>query len=221
MFVAVQHHPERAALLEPLVPRLGPGPVVVTDPDPDGGIRSPWRTYRACLEVAAVSGDSHALVVQDDAVPCPLSFWEAVCGAATHRPDRVLVLFVPGALRAGAARVRAYANRGDVWAPLDGHSWLPVVANVYPTSLIVPLLEWVDRQRWPPKFRADDEIIGRAVNGIRARALACSPSLVEHPDVTPSLVGDRHRAGRDTGRVAACYIDDCDPLSMDWGSGAR
>jgi hypothetical protein len=210
----VQHHPDREELLPGLLSRLGPAPVVVADPEPGSSLRSPWRTYRACLERAAQSGAPSALVVQDDCEPCPLGFWEAACRAAARHPDCVVVLFVPGAHRLGAARVRASAARGRPYVNLEG-TWLPVVAVIWPTALAPRVLEWVDGQHWPPKFRADDEILGRAVRALRAPVVAVAPSLVQHQDVTPSLIGLRHRAGRDVGRVAACWIGAADARLLD------
>jgi hypothetical protein len=93
---------------------------------------------------------------------------------------------------------------------------VPAVALVWPVTLIDPVLEWADRQTWPRHFRADDEIIGQAMTALGTRVLATVPSLVEHPDDQPSLVGHRPPLkGLNLDRVAVCFIDG-DPLELDW-----
>jgi hypothetical protein len=48
--------------------------------------------------------------------------------------------------------------------------------------------------------------------------VATVPSLVDHPDTTPSLLGKRARGGVDRSRVASCWVGtECDPLTIDWG----
>lgn len=219
--VAVQHHPKRDYLIEPLLAALGdPEPEVVAAPDPDGR-PNPWREYRRALETAPPKA-THRLVFQDDAHPCR-DFQKAARRAVAARPDALVVFCVLGAPRSWAARVTVAAGAGRSWAELDVHrlrTWLPVVAVSWPAALIEPALRWVDRQRWPHSFVADDEVVGRVANGMPLPVLATVPSLVEHPDDVPSSVGRRSpRAGLDPNRVAACFIDDeeCDPLSIDWG----
>lgn len=221
--VVVQHHPRRAELLPALLERLGDDAEVVTDPDPDAATPSPWRCYRECLLRGldlADQGVTHLMVVQDDAHPCE-RFREAAGLAVEARPLNPLCLFVPGALRQAARRVQHSAG-SRAWVPLDRHLWVPVVALVWPVPLIAPTLEWVERRNWPEAFRADDEIVGRAMQALRQQVLASAPSLVQHPDLVPSLVGRRARAGRDAGRIAACFAGpDCDPVTgIDWHTGA-
>lgn len=219
--VAIQHHPKRPYLVEPLLAALAPGPEpdVVADPEPDGH-PSPWRTYRHALETAP-AGATHRLVIQDDAHPCR-DFQEAARRAVSARPEALVVFCVLGAPRSWAARVMVAAGAGRSWAELDVHrlrTWVPVVAISWPVSLVEPVLGWIDRQRWPATFVADDEVVGRAANGLRLPTFATVPSLVEHPDDVESAVGRRTpRHGLDHQRVAACFIDDeeCDPLSIDW-----
>lgn len=67
----VQHHPSRAGLLPALLERLAPLQTsVVLDPQPDSEWPSPWRSYRACLEAVRDGDATHALIIQDDAMPC-------------------------------------------------------------------------------------------------------------------------------------------------------
>lgn len=206
---AIQTHPARAELAVGLAAIL-PGAELVVDPDPTGG-PNPWRCYRACLE-RTPSWATHRLVIQDDALLC-LNFNETVERIARAQPDRLVALFVPGRLRQHVAAVMDACQRDALYCELQNGSWCPAVCNLWPASFVEPFLAYVDAQRWPEQFTADDEIIGRWLTGTDQRALACVPSLVEHEDMAPSLVGSRAFRREDPGRIAACWFGiDCDPL---------
>lgn len=217
--VAVQHHPDRDDMLPRLLARLGHAQIV-HDPDPANPHRSPWRTYRRALEMTPAWA-THRLVMQDDALPCP-AFAAAAPLALAARPDRLVAFCVCGQPRRSAINVLRASEKGESWAKLDHHLWIPAIAVAWPVELIEPALAFVDAQAWPEQFRADDEILGRIATGLRVTALATVPSLVDHPDLVPSLVGKRARGGKDPGRVAACFIaDGCDPSRIDWNVGPR
>lgn len=215
--IAIQHHPARAELAEALLALLradGAHADLAADPDPDAALRSPWRTYRHALETTPPNA-THRLVLQDDVLVCD-GFPAAAAAALAARPDRLVTFYVGGNARLAAARVTHAAAQGHAWADLRHFSWCPAVALAWPVDLIAPLLAYVDRQRWPETFRADDEIIGRYLRSAGALPLATVPSLVDHPDDVPSLIGTRARGGRDRGRIAACWIGDCDASAIDW-----
>lgn len=212
--VALQTHPLRAALAAQLAEAIGGDVELAVDPDPDGR-PSPWRAYRNALELTP-AGATHRLVIQDDAIVCR-DFRETVTRAVAARPDRLITLFVGGLPREHRNRVLTACSRDEPWAELDNLRWCPAIALVWPVAMIGPLLDFYDKlpsARWT----ADDEIIGRYCKTTLRLPLATVPSLVEHPDDVPSLVGRRNAAGLDKARVAACFIHpDCDPLSIDWG----
>jgi hypothetical protein len=215
--IAIQAHPDRAYLAEPLAAETGAE--IVYDPEPDAQWRSPWRTYRHAL-LTAPPEVTHRLILQDDALVCP-NFAVAARAAIAARPDAVIAFYVGGAPYHQAEAVREACKRDDAWAVLENAHWLPAVAVSWPRPHIEEIVPWVDSQGWPEKFRADDEILGRYLREHRLRALATVPSLVDHPDVEPSLVGTRTRGGDDPARVAACYIGDCAgcALEIDWSRG--
>jgi hypothetical protein len=203
------------------------GAEVVLDPDPDHGLRSPWRTYRHALERTPPEA-SHRLVIQDDVLVCD-RFLDGVDLAVAARPDRVLCLFVAGNPANHKRAVLAACDRDETWAELDLTTWIPVVATLWPVRLVEPLLSWYDARRddgrFPAAFTADDEIVGRFLRDHRERPLACVPSLVEHPDTVPSVANGHRRGGTglDPGRQAACFIGDCgycDATLIDWTTGA-
>lgn len=242
--VAIQHHPRRRAMVDQLVARLASLPrdlnpyvlgepgrsfprawcgdvEVVADPEADNPFPSPWRTYRHALERTPADA-THRLVLQDDVTPCD-RFLEAVEIAVAARPHRLLSFFHGGQPSENVARIYAAGSAGDAWAVVDPQRWCPAVALCWPAGLIPRLLEFVDRQDWPETFRADDEIFGHFLRDAGEHALASVPSLVEHADLVPSLVGRRAAGGHDLGRVAACPIrPTCDPVDhMDWTRGAE
>lgn len=213
--IGIQHHPKRAHLLPPLLDAIGAQAEVVTDPDAANPFPSPWRTYRHALEITPAWA-THRLILQDDVQLCR-DFAPTVAAAVRAQPHRLLAFFVGGHPVEHAREVYAACDRDECWAEIDNLRWCPAIALCWPVELIQPCLTFVDEQRWPIKFRADDEIIGRFLRDRGELALASVPSLVQHPDNVPSLVGMRAMGGQDIGRIAACFIHpDCDPLSIDW-----
>ena len=193
---------------------LGQEVEVVSDPDPDNRFRSPWRTYRACLDIPP-AGATHLLILQDDTVPCRNLL--AACEVIA-RPVPVC-LFVGGAPQRAARDARHAAQRGQRWIMLWPSEWVPVVAVLWPVEKAQALLEWAGSARLPgdPVPRSDDAIVGRWARKNREDVIATVPSLVEHPDTEPSSLRSRkHRAGKNPWRVAAQWIGDRDPLEMEW-----
>lgn len=205
----IQHHPSRAHLIEPLLALLGDAEVV-TDPDPDNRYRSPWRTYRRCLE-APPAGVTHVLVLQDDTLPC--RDLQAVCERVA-RPEP-LCLFLGGAPQRAARDAREALRRGERLMPLPIHEWVPVVAVLWPVEKAQALLEWAGENKLPgdPMPRSDDAIVGRWARKTQQQIWTTIPSLVQHPDTEASSIGrGKARAGRNPWRVAFAWVGpDADP----------
>lgn len=216
--IAIQAHPSRKALVDALRATL-PASEAVFDPEPEAALTSPWRTYRAALESTPPDA-THRLIIQDDAEVAATHFAEAVDLIAACWPDRLVTLFLANSPRLSARALFKACERGERYAVLPTKPWVPAIALLWPTSLISPVLAFVDEQTWPPGFCADDEIIGRAMTALFQPLIATIPSLVEHPDEVESILGRRRNmAGRDLSRVAACFIDgDLDPLDFDWSA---
>lgn len=215
LWVAVQHHPARADLLGQLLERLGDA-TVVTDPEP-AGRPLPWRTYRHALEQTP-EWATHALVVQDDARPCA-HFPAAAARAAAARPDVVVVFCVCGSPRRTSQAIREAHAAGEHWAPVSlnvSNVFCPVIATSIPTRMITPLLAFSDSPAMRRQTGSDDHIVGAYLRHAGEQAWATVPSLVDHPDDQPSLIGKPHMFGRNTARAAAVFIGDRDPLAIDW-----
>lgn len=199
----VQHHPDRASLLRPLLARLPAGSVVVLDPNPVDGTRSPFRTYVEALRVPVADDVTHLLVVQDDAVPCE-RFPERMLERLEEKPDDLVAFFAPGAATHRTSVLRA-AQKNQTWARLHG-GWIPCVALCWPVYRAREFVEHA-RVRYGDleKHRADDAPIGYWTMRNRIPVYATVPSLVEHPDIEPSLIGKKNSSGRNRARVAAIF----------------
>ncbi len=153
--------------------------------DPGGRIRSTWRCHRLCLE--SVPDDAtHLLVLQDDARPCD-GFAEAVHAVLEERPGRILCLFVPGSgplLR----RVTLARKNGERWFDMPSISYVPTVATVYPADEARQIPAFADAKR-VPVGRTDDAVVAMFTRAHRLTACAPLPSLVEHLDSVPSVMG--------------------------------
>lgn len=214
--VAVQHHPSRAHLLPELLGRLAPLEVeVVTDPEPDGQ-PNPWRCYHECLR-RTPDWCTHRLVLQDDADVCD-HFAESILAALEARGAVPVALFVGGLPGDACAAARQASKAGERWVRLSPWSWFPAVASVWPAATVARLLAWADEARVSPYLtRADDAVLARFLQHERIWPLATVPSLVEHPDVVPSTIGRKARAGSDPGRVACIPIGATDARTISWG----
>jgi hypothetical protein len=177
---------------------------VVTDPDPDSRLVSPFRCYMECL--ARIPDDAtHHLIVQDDALPCSNFRTRAEARISEH-PDVLMPLFVAKAGENGRVYHKA-ADRGEkgVWLPPT--TWCPTVALCWPVEQARAYREFAVA-KWGPRQQGDDSPVGIWRARTKARAWAPIPSLVEHPDVEPSLFrkGKAH-AGRNKARVAVRFED--------------
>ena len=210
----VQHDPRRADLLPGLLAELPPDTLVVADPGANDTLRSPWRCYRACLE-ALPDDASHLAVIQDDAQVC-LDFPEVLKRVVEARPDDALCLFVPG-VGSNHLRMMQACRRDDRWVELDQRQWLPVVCCIWPRETVGKILAFVDRKQYPPSRWGDDSVIGDFCREENVRVMATMPSLVNHPDLEPSLVGTAAMAGKNPARVASCWAGRTwVPLARNW-----
>lgn len=175
----------------------------MTDPQPEGP-RSAIRTYLACLR-ARPDYATHLLVIQDDAVPCE-RFREQVENAIAERPDSLVALFLAGAPHRSAQAARRAHRKGERWIEMHERDWTPTVALVWPRELVARFLTFVEAN--PSLVRVgDDNVVGAWTTAERVPVWATVPSLVEHPDVEPSLIGRKASGGANRMRVAAVAPD--------------
>lgn len=168
--------------------------------DPGGRQRSTWRTHRLCLE--AIQPDAtFACILQDDALPCD-DFARLVTAAIAEQPDRIIALFVPGVGHL-ARTVNIARMRGQRWLDWPAISFVPLVGVVYPADIARAIPAFADAKRISVG-RADDAVISQFVRAHRIHPVAILPSLVEHLDSVPSVMGMPSGRGA-SHRVAAWY----------------
>jgi hypothetical protein len=199
--VCVQHHPARAHLLADLLTALGEAEVVI-DPNPESRVRSAFRCYLECLRRTPADA-THRLIVQDDAMPCD-DFRQRVEAVIAERPDVLIPLFVPHTAEL-CRRVIQARDRGERWARMP-IMWLPTVALVWPVEHAHAYLAFAEEKWDPERQRGDDSPVGVWRARSKVEAWAPVPSLVEHPDVEPSIFRrGKGQAGRNKARIAAHF----------------
>ena len=173
------------------------------DPEPDHRVKSPLRTYLACLRSFPRENATHLLVVQDDTWPCDDFRAKAEAFISAH-PEAMCALFMPGSGSPGAA-VRRALKRSLTVAELPV-TWTPTVALSWPQEAAQSFLDFA--QQYDPNItRGDDGPVGTWRLTTRWPVVAPIPSLVQHPDLVESLFRGKGaaKAGRNRARVAACF----------------
>ncbi len=178
---------------------------------------SPWAGYKLCLQKIP-KGCSHLLIVQDDAYPCE-NFGPALRQVAEAHPTHPVCLFLARLPREASAKAEQVMkrNRTQRYVQLSWRNFMPVVAVLWPRPKAVEFLEWAESNPHlpgQPEPRSDDAMAGVWKMRERQTVYATVPSLVEHPDMEPSLIGKRAAWGKDKNRCAVFFCDD--GLEYDW-----
>ena len=157
-------------------------------------------------------------ILQDDAIACK-NFAITLERIAASRPDDVICLFTPGVPRRTVSNLTRASNLGKRYGEVHQLDFVPVVAVLWPVQKAAEFRDWVrdnPRRLGNPNPRSDDAVCGRWMKWTKQTIWATVPSLVQHPDDLPSLIGRAHKSGRDKSRVAAHWIGDGDPLDYEW-----
>ena len=206
----IQAHPARAHLLPALTASLSPLPVEVVAHASEPP--SPWDGYRACL--TDLPECSHLLVIQDDAVVCH-NFVPALEQIAASN-DVPVVLFLARLPRRTSRDATLALKAHRRYVDLFIRDFVPVVAMLWPKAKAEEFMAWASTARLPgqPNPRSDDAVVGRWMLVTKQTIRATVPSLVQHPDMEPSLIGCRVARGKDTWRVTLNLAEDA--LSYEW-----
>jgi hypothetical protein len=102
------------------------------------------------------------------------------------------------------AAKRAAAER-QPFVELHRRDFLPAVAVSYPAGELSNLRAWIAGNTGRIS-RSDDFMLGRWAREWKRRVLVAVPSIVQHPDDTPSLIGNGVGAhGRNPARTALFF----------------
>jgi hypothetical protein len=187
-----------------------PTEVITHESDPP----NPLAGYLLCL--TDLPECSHVVIVQDDTAPCH-NFAEGLQGVAKANPDTPVCLFLARLPRDAATAASRAMQQNRRYVTLGLRSFMPVVAVLWPRHKAVEFLEWTVANPYFPgnrEPRSDDGMAGRWKMVTRQIVKATVPSLVEHPDMEPSLIGKRTAWGKDRGRVAQFLAEDAS--EYDW-----
>lgn len=177
---------------------------------------NPWAGYQRCL-TDIPAGVSHLCVIQDDALVCP-NFGPAVEQIAQSNPDVPVVLFL-GGFPQGAARLFMRALlRKQPYINLLPSPIVPLVAVLWPKARAEEFLSWASgpvKLPGHPNPRADDGIAASWMKKTRQEVRVCVPSLVNHPDMVPSVKGGQ-KANWGTNRMRVALVVAADGLDHTW-----
>lgn len=154
-------------------------------------------------------------MIQDDAVVVP-NFAPAVEQIAASNPDTPVVLFLARLPRRTSLLATRALKARESYVTLWFRDFCPVVAVLWPTPKAREFMEWAKDARLPgqPNPRSDDAVVGRWMLLTKQTIRVCVPSIVQHPDMEPSLIGRQPAWGKDTGRVALHLASDA--LDYEW-----
>ncbi len=157
------------------------------------------------------------MIVQDDAVPAA-NFAGGVAEIAAAYPDAPVCLFLAHVPRDASSKAHRAMKDGQRYVPISWRSFLPIVAVLWPVAKAREFRDWADENEQLPgtrgPARSDDALGGRWKMHTRQTVVACVPSIVQHPDEEPSIIGRVAMRGRDKTRVAAIFTEDA--ALFDW-----
>lgn len=187
--------------------------VVETEFDPP----NPWFGYLECLRDPPDC--THLLVVQDDTITCQ-NLTPALGEIAKAQVETPVCLFLGRTpMRTRRAALEAGA-RGERYVEITHGDYMPVVAVLWPVEKAAAFRDWGSSPQRLRKHngrnvveRSDDAMGGRWMKQTRQKILATIPSLIEHPDDSPSTI-----AKRPANRTALFWWgSEWDALTIEWG----
>ena len=126
------------------------------------------------------------LIIEDDGIVAK-GFSEAAEAAIAARPEACIAFFVSAAAKIDRRGDDRCAKEAAAVRALVCQRALAVGCSSYPVPIAERIADLVDARAKEP--RGDDGPIGDAMRIIRPQALVSVPSLAQHPDDTPSLIG--------------------------------
>jgi len=141
------------------------------------------------------------------------NFAGAVDAISFSNHDVPVCLFLGGFPQGTAGQMRRALIAKKPYIRLLRSPIVPLVAVLWPKAKAEEFLAWGDAH--PKMTRADDGNAGRWHRDTGQEILVAVPSLVEHPDMEPSVKGGRRASwGKDPQRRAVCLAED--GLAYEW-----
>lgn len=157
----------------------------------DNGMLGEWRNHEKAWRAAERSGKTHAVILQDDALPVE-NFREHALEAAKTRSERLISLYV-GTHRPRKEQVLESTTRADrvgaAWLTADTLMW--GVGVLVPTALISEILDTVKKSNLPY-----DQRIGLWAEETSNLVYYTWPSLVDHVDEPTVIPGRPKKQGK-------------------------
>jgi len=210
LYVAVVAHTKRERLAASLDEKVQADAVFMDD-----GTLGEWRNHELAWKSAVASGKTHAVILQDDALPVN-NFRDLVIEAVEQKPYNLISLYV-GTHRPRRDEVLKTVQQAEKmkasWLVADTLMW--GVGVVVPTALIPEILSTIEKSKV-----AYDQRIGRWAELTKNNVYYTWPSLVGHAD-EPTVVKGRgktqgqrvaHRTGTPVWGGATLWI----PRPNDW-----
>ncbi len=204
---AIMAHPKRKKQAEALSKMLKQYPFVDVsisfDQPGANSHQEEWDNGKRALQAGVGLGEWH-VVVQDDAILCP-DFHSNLEGAIRAAPSKSLISLYTGTSRPIGKRVKTAVDNAYHASWLQFWMLLWGVGIAIPSDHIEPVLEFVNDPQY--KDSQYDTRIGYFYNRNRLPVYYTMPSLVDHDDDLPSLLGGHGREINGDRRVAHRLAD--------------
>lgn len=189
LYVAVVAHTKRINMATDLASRVSADEIFFDD-----GFKGEWKNHELAWKSALDSGKTHAVILQDDAVPID-DFRAHALRAAQERPHNLISLYT-GTHRPREEEVKEAVRIADAmessWLVADTLMW--GVGVIVPVDLIEEILDTIKWSKLPY-----DQRVGLWAELKQKEVCYTWPSLIDHADEPTVIKG---RSARQGTRVA-------------------
>lgn len=197
--IGIVAHQQRRALATQLAERVNADIVSIDD-----GTLGCGRNHQHVMRELADHNTDWSLILEDDAMPV-INMTGQLRKALTAAPTNIVSLYLgrsrPPQHQQAIHNAIAKAHADDACWITSTHC-LHAVALAIRTPLLTPLANHLATRNWLPI----DEAITSFCHTTKQHIAYTVPSLIQHPDVLPTLVKHRDRAPRPTGTRTAWQV---------------
>lgn len=178
----------------------------------DDGSLGEWGNHRRALETAALSDATHAVILQDDALPVP-GFASHVEVAIKQFPDNPISFYLGTSRPPNWQRFLRYAV---IEADETNASWLSCSELLHGVAIALPVKDIRELLRWASTLDLPyDERLGAWYRLQGRQVMYTWPSLVDHADENTLIAhadGQTREAPRKAWRVGTPTYSDAAPV---------